>query len=140
MPKWLTWILILIVICVAIWLACMPRRVTRLLGTTETVEVIRDSVGVYHVDSSDKTVRLRLIDRVAWTFVPDSTVDSVVAIFDPTVGNHPFLSTRFEFSAGSDTSDAIVVAPDTTHTYVYRITIFQGPDTTNADPGIIIEY
>ena len=67
MPKWLTWILILIVICVAIWLACMQRRVTRLLGTTETVEVIRDSVGVYHVDSSDKTVRLRLIDRVAWT-------------------------------------------------------------------------
>ncbi len=140
MPKWLMWILIVIVICVAIWLLCRPKPpVAFLLGATDTVEVVRDSVGVYHVDSSDKLVRLHLNDRVIWSFVPDSTVDSVVAIFDPTAGNHPFLSTRFEFSSGSDTSDAIVVAPDTSHTYVYRITIFQDPDSTNADPGIIIE-
>lgn len=143
MPKWLTWILIVIVICLAIWLLCRRTTVLPFIlggGAVDTVEVIRDSVGVYHVDSSDKLVRLHPNDHVLWTFVPDSTVDSVVAIFDPMGGNHPFLNTRFEFSSGSTTSDSIVVAPDTSHTYVYRITVFlQGPDTANADPGIIIE-
>ena len=140
MPKWLKVTLIVVVVLVGTYLlfrSCLPPQHSG--GATHTVEVTRDSVGVYHVDSSDKLIRIRPNDQVTWTFVPDSTVDSVVAIFDPTAGNHPFLTTRFEFSAGSATSDSIVVAPDTSHTYLYRITIFQGPDTTNADPGIIIE-
>jgi hypothetical protein len=146
MPKWLTWTLIVVVLGIAIWLLCKGGKkiVPFILSTSaDTVEVIRDSVGVYHVDSSDKLVRVHSSGHVLWTFVPDGAVDSAVAIFDPSGGNHPFLNTRFEFSAGNVSSDSIVVAPDTSHTYVYRITIFlhppANPDTVNADPGIIIE-
>jgi len=146
MPKWLTWTLIAIILLILMWFLFKGGKKVMpfiLSASPDTVEVIRDTVGVYHVDSSDKLVRVHVGGHVLWTFVPDAAVDSAVAIFDPSGGNHPFLSTRFEFSAGSVSSDSIVVAPDTSHTYTYRITIFlhppAHPDTVNADPGIIIE-
>ncbi len=103
------------------------------------VHVIKDSVGVYHIDASQKTLRLNKKNHeiARWTFDPDATIDSVTAVFS---GTTPFASSHFEFSAAPDSSGPATVAPDTSVVYPYVVTVYPHVGSAiNVDPGIIIE-
>jgi hypothetical protein len=101
------------------------------------VNVIHDSLHVYHVEAFQKTIHLTVANHevVAWTFDKEAGVDSVTAVF---TGASPFASSRFEFSDSAAFSGAPVVAPGAT-VYNYVIKVYFPGDSAIVDPGIIVE-